>query len=526
MENERLDHKQREGVAATTLTAGSSLADAPLGPYRLHPAWIVIGVARWLRALAVPLVLAVITRDSVYVQIVYAGAAGIGVLAGVGRVIEWRRLHYTVAGNELRVTSGLLERQERLVPLERIQSVEISESLLQRLFRVVGVKIETAAGGQRGSDVTLDALSRADARTLRERLLARTPTPTAAPSDPRSPTADHPPPTTDHSPPTPDLIRAISPAALLILGATSSRAGPALAVLIAVLEPINDLFGDRLAALFGVEAGGVRGLIIVLGLLGGGAWLLAIVSAVLTFGGFELRREGDRLLISHGLLDRRRRSVPLARIQAVRVNESILRQPFGLAAVQFDSAGYGRATPDSGVLFPLLPRAQVPALLAAASPAFAVEGDPPLHRPPSRARIRYLLNPVWGVLILSAVVLLIGVWVPWASWWWGLIPLACTPPAALLGLWRYRDTGWALDATDRVIVRGRSLGRTTVVAQRRRIQQREVSRTVFQRRARLATFRAGIAAGGLNRWIVLQHLDEAVAFALAERTGPHRRDRS
>jgi putative membrane protein len=305
---------------------------------------------------------------------------------------------------------------------------------------------------------------------------------------------------------------------VVIAGVTSARVGPALAIVFTGLELFESIFGQTITDLLGIERGvTLTGAVFLIALFAAGSWLLAIAGAALVYSGFELRRDGDRLLIHHGLLDRRRRTIPIARIQAIHISEGLLRQPFGLASVQFDSAGYGQATADSGILFPLLPRSQVADLLAAACPTFAIQPDRlQFNRPPERARRRYILGPVWIVLALGLIATALAVWASWAPWWWGASILLLIPPAALLGLWQYRDAGWAFDGDDRLIVRGRTLDRSTAVTLRRRLQHYSIHRSLFQRPAHLATFGAAIASGGRGRIISVAHLDEGVAFAIAD----------
>jgi putative membrane protein len=264
----------------------------------------------------------------------------------------------------------------------------------------------------------------------------------------------------------------------------------------------------------------VLGLLTVAGVVAVFAWLLAIASTALTFGGFELRRDGDRLLVSHGLLERRRRSIPGARIQAITVGEGLLRQPFGLAALRFESAGYGTDTPESGVLFPLLRRAEVPALLAAAVPAYAAPLDPAaLAPPPPRARRRYVLPPMVSPLLLAAAGAAVAAAVPWLRWWWGLAPLALAPIAALHGWLRFRDTGWRLVDGGLFVARTGGIERVTTIVARRRLQRRSVAQDPFQRRADLASFDVAVASGGAGGRVRLDHLDAGVAAGLLDALG-------
>jgi putative membrane protein len=92
-------------------------------------------------------------------------------------------------------------------------------------------------------------------------------------------------------------------------------------------------------------------------------------------------------------------------------------------------------------------------------------------------------------------------------------------PAALHGWLRYRDAGWACTG-DLLVVRSRLLARTTTKAPRRRLQSREVSRSPFQRRARLATFRAQVASGSGGAELRVTDLGSGDADGLTEELGP------
>ncbi len=486
-------------------------------PRRLHPAWIILTAIQSLRGLVLPLAVLVISggrqQDGAFLAI-----AGVLALGSIGlRAASWWMFRYEVSGGELRVRSGLIARRERSVPLERIQAVDTSESPLQRLFRVVRVKIETAAAGAAGSDVTLEALSHADASDLRRRLSAERLDP-----GPGSPVAGDAKPQSEA---TGELIRAMTPAELFVAGVTSGRIGPALALLFGAFQFADELLPDSIWEPLAMEARGfsLRGLLTLLVVVGLGAWLLALASTVLTFGGFELRREGDRLHIAYGLLDRRRSTIPLARIQAITMTEGLLRQPFGLATLRIESAAYGKATAESGVLFPLVRTREAVSLLQRACPAFAAASIDPggsrLHPLPRRAMRRYVLSATGRVAALAAVVCAAAALVPGIPWWIGVPGLLLVLPAALHGLLGYRDAGWAIDSEERIVVRERTIGRRTIVTVRRRLQHRQVACGPFQRRARLATLRAAVASSGGGGHLALVHLDEGDAFDLLSRLG-------
>jgi len=314
---------------------------------------------------------------------------------------------------------------------------------------------------------------------------------------------------------------------LLVAGATSSRVGPALAILAGIFQFADDLLPNAWWERLEESAPDPTvGVFVALALAATViAWILATVSTILTFGNFELRREGDRLLISHGLLERRRSTIPIARIQAVTISEGWLRQPFGLAAVRVESAGYGKTNAESGVLAPIIRCADLPALLARACPDYALERvPPPFQSLPRRAKRRYALANIWTLLAIAVLLTVLASVLPWSSWWWGAVAFVLLPPAAGYGLIQYRATGWAMLGSERFVMRMRGVDRLTVITLRRRLQERSVSQHPLQRRAGLASFQTAVASGGSGGRYALVHLDAAVAFDLLERLGPLRFD--
>jgi putative membrane protein len=490
---------------------GPDRGDVP--PRRQHPAWIAISAVRQLRGFAVPILVLVASRGRdgdtrMLVPLIVLALASV-----VWQAVAWRFLSYAVEGGRLKVQSGVFARRERFVPVERIQAVDLGETPLQRLFGVVGVRIETAAGGSGQADVVLPAVSRADAEALRRRLL-RDPgrvtagaTAEVAPGGTRLGTES----TAEGG----ELLRRLSPRDVLVAGATAGRIGPALAAVSFGFQFLDDLLPESAWRALTLQAPGygVRGLVLAVAVGAVVAWGLSIAGAVLTWSNFELRRDGDRLLIAHGLLDRRRRSVPLTRLQAVAVGESPLRRLFGLAEVRFESAGFAGASGEAGVLVPLLPLAEARAFVTAATPGFSPPSVPALSAPPPRARGRYLGDALRPMVGLLAVALVAAALLPAVRWWWGAAVLVLFPLAVWDGLLAFREAGWTID-DGRFILREGGLSRRTIVAPVRRLQWRTVVQTPFARRAQLATTEAAVASGGEGGSLRLRHLDEGVAFGL------------
>lgn len=477
-------------------------------PRHLHPAAMIIAaiktIRRSLSAFVIPGVALLVSQgfDAGTIALVVFAALVVAVFAALWGFFSWRATTYEVAGGAFQLRQGVVQKNERTIPLDHVQSVDTVQGIIQRLFDVVEVRIETAGGGTSEPDASLAALARADAEALRREIEGSRKEPAEAEEDAGL-----------------AIIRQLGTRDLLLAGATSGQIGVALSLLAVASQVLDDILsedlGRRILETFAPRSVTTALLyILILGLV---AWLLAIAGTVLAYTGFMLSRDGEFLYIRRGLLERREATIPLARIQAVRVVEGPLRQPFGLASLRVESAGYGEDAGVSTTLFPLLPRSEIQGLLLVAAPEFAV--DPPLNELPRRALRRYVLRSTVPVLLGAAGLFTV---LAFDFVFWGLAALLLLVPAALYGWLRYREAGWALE-DDRLVVRSRLLTRATAIAPRRRLQSRATVQSPLQRRASLATFQAKVASGGGGAELQIVDLGSEAAESLVESLGPGQR---
>ena len=474
-------------------------------PRRLHPVAMLIGaiktIRRWIGAVAIPGVAAIAGGGLRMQALVFLGIFVVVAGSALWGFLSWRATTYGVSRGAFVLRGGVLRKNERTIPLEHVQSVDTVQGIIQRVFGVVEVRVETASGGGNQPEASLPALGHAAAEALRREIEGSRQEPVEEAG--------------------PVVVRRLGTRDLLVAGATSGQIGVALS-LIAVASQLFDEFlpedlAERLIATLAPRSlADALVLIPALGLL---AWILAIAGTILAYAGFTLSRDGDFLHIRRGFLERREATIPLSRIQAVRISEGVLRQPFGLAMLRVESAGYGEDAGVSTTLFPLLPRKEAQGLLLDAAPEFAVE--PSLNPLPVRALRRYVFRAALPALLLAAIV---GTNIALAldSVAWASLGLLLLLPAIPYGWLRYRAAGWTL-AGDRLVIRSRLLARTTAIASRHRLQSRSIVRSPFQRRARLATFRARVASGGGGAAFQVVDLESVSADSLAERLGPGRR---
>jgi putative membrane protein len=469
---------------------------------RLDLRMLVVGPLTNLSQLLPVLLLVLITgRSGDLNQLWYAlGGAGIVVLAGI---VRWQTTRYRITAERVELHTGLLRRQRRSVPRDRIRTVDLTASPVHRLFRLSVVRVGSATGGalgDRAGRLDLDAVSTAEAERLRHELLDRAPAtlePTAAP-------------------PVTELARLrwswlrFAPLTVSSLAGVGAIAGALFNLLSELgVDPrdigVVDDTGRRLTT---------APLWVGIGVAGTALLAVAVVGALGLFVerwyGYRLTRESDdSLRVRHGLLTSRSLSVSDERLRGAAVVEPLLLRAGRGAQVRALSTGLrggGR-----GALGPPVPRAEAHRLAGAAlrsEPDQATRAT--LRRHPRSALRRRLIRAVVpaGVVAVAAGAIDVRA---------GLAALVLLPAAVLVAVDRYRGLGHAL--TERhLVTRLAGLRRRTVALQRDGVLGWTFRQTPFQRRAGLVTAEA-VTAAGCGGYPVLD-ADAADAVALADATTP------
>ncbi|HEU4884794.1 MAG TPA: PH domain-containing protein [Longimicrobium sp.] len=424
-------------------------------------------------------------------------AAVLAVPALIGAAAKYALYRWRVDGDELLLRSGVLNRQNRVIPLARVQNVEVRQSLAQRVFGVAELRVETAGTGLQ-AEAVLSVLGVAEAQAMRADLLARrrAQTPVVVDADAAV--------DIDHAA-APPLAR-LSTWDLLLAGATANEAGVIAAAAAGLLQFADELPGaafesalestlERMQGAVAVVA--VAGIILLLVV----GWMISIAGAVVRFYGFTLSVDGGEMRKRYGLLTVHEASVPLQRVQAIRVEETFLRRWLGLASLMIETAGGSPGQRGGAEAFvPIARTKDVGRLVRGIFGDAQVDGadyqrvHPKAER---RMRRRYLL-----ALLLF--------WAPfWAMRWWNIQPGGALAPyvAVLLPLpwlmarWQYQNRGWALPP-GYVLARSGVMNRVTWIVPDRKLQTLHVLDNPFQRRLGLSTLVVDTAAGGKQAVVI------------------------
>ena len=80
--------------------------------------------------------------------------------------LQYLKFTFHIEDREIIIHHGVLFREKRIIPLERIQSVHLHQNLIQQILGLVGLKIDTAGSGQQ--ELEISALKEKTARAFQE----------------------------------------------------------------------------------------------------------------------------------------------------------------------------------------------------------------------------------------------------------------------------------------------------------------------------------------------------------------------
>jgi putative membrane protein len=453
---------------------------------RLHPIYLIIETAKTLRS-AIPFLVVTILGGAPWWVNAFLFA-----LVMVVAIAQWHVKKYSVISGVLRLRSGLINRSIRVVPITRITALAASRSLTQRLVGVWGLTVQSP-GDRNGSAIILNCLSGSRLDQLRGALESghRTSAPADHNPEPGGSTIERYLAWRHTSVPSakqrgPDLIAVLSTTEMLIAAVTNYWIPLFFAASLVVWFRFSEYVPSN-AQDFMHETVEPHGVVAVLIALVVFAIVAGVVLSALRLSSFTLIRDGDVLRNSRGLLGKQSGTVPVKRIQAVRIVEGLSRSLIGYCTLQVEVAGIGRANTNQRMLFPLVRTDRAEALIRRAVPELQWPKEPLLAIPDRVHRTYFTVPLEYGAGFTVLMLFLPG--------WWRLLALLPLPLACALAIARGREARWRVDEQTVVLRWRRLFSRNTVVAHRSGVQITEWSSSPWKAKKNVAGFKMKFSSG-------------------------------
>ncbi|UAC48484.1 PH domain-containing protein [Bacillus aquiflavi] len=451
---------------------------------RLHPITILIHILKQLKEFIIPIIIFIFlgSRDGDKSGFFFLIGISIAIaFVLVSAILSWVRFTYRIEEGELRIEHGIFVKKKRYIPFERIQSIDLSEGILQRPFGLVKLSVETAGSGGANldeSEANLTAITKKEANTIQAIIAAEKNKMNIDETSHVNEQKEH-----------EEILYEISSKELLLLASTSGGVGVVISAFFAFIFQFEEYIPyERIFKDF--EQIAANGFIFISILVFIGfliAWVVALIGTMIKYASYTVKKVNDDLIISRGLVEKRQLTIPIKRIQAIRIAESPIRQPFGLCSVFVESAG-GSVMDKEGasvMLLPLIKKDKISTYLAAGLNVYNF--NPTFKSVPKRALKRYIFRGLLYVLPLVAAALFF-------FRQWGLFSLILPLISIYWSYLRYKDAGWSLH-NQQLNLRSRFMIKNTFFMIKNRVQSLDIQHSFFQRRKKLATVVAMVKSG-------------------------------
>jgi putative membrane protein len=290
-------------------------------------------------------------------------------LAAVAGFFSWYFTRFVIDDEELRIETGAVFKKSTKIPFERLQAVDIVQPLVARIFGLAELRLDAG-----NSTTKLRYLTRSKASRFRDYLLARAHGHQASIRDLDQQdvasvftdlgAADHP------------LVQ-VSAQRLIVsfLLSTEWLIPTAISIIILVGTVAFEVLPFALGALIPLLIG----------------MMSLIWRRVIGMFNFTLAESPRGLRITRGLTNLTSQSVPINRVQGVKIGQPLLWKPLGWYRVDIDVLGHAQDDGEnseataSSVLLPVASLEEVELSLGRVLPGFDLDGIE-LHPSPRRAR--------------------------------------------------------------------------------------------------------------------------------------------
>jgi putative membrane protein len=363
-------------------------------PTRQSYLGVIVYMIRNFRALTTLLIslVAVAAAAPIFWTIVGIAIIPLLIIFAIFAYWQYRNFTFHIEEDKLIIHKGVLVKDRKSVPIERIQSIQVTKNVIQRLLGLVALKVDTA--GSRGNELEIPALEKDRADALRDLLYEKKEALLESEIIEETELADEPN-TEKPKPKKPDeekgrVLVKLGLFDLLKVGLTENHLKSgflAIAFVFGYASQYQELLEEYLEGYVDTYASQVAdaGLAFALSLLVVYAIfsvILSLLRAILKFWELKAVLKSEAVEISSGLLQRNESRIPKKKIQYIQWETNPLRRIAGYESATIKpSNSVGEVANKQTIEIPAL-KIKESAYLAtgvfpgAAQPENFIEGDP------------------------------------------------------------------------------------------------------------------------------------------------------
>ncbi|MYL70401.1 PH domain-containing protein [Halobacillus litoralis] len=212
--------------------------------------------------------------------------------------------------------------------------------------------------------------------------------------------------------------------------------------------------------------------------------VFGIGSTILKYGKYEIASDKDTIYITKGMVEEKYVSISKGKVQAVLVEQSLMKRILGLAMVKFVTAGGSGEESEVTALYPYLPVSRASSLIEELLADYRISSR--MNRLPKQAAWIRMLKPSWLWLVSTVLIFFVKPEPLGISQAWWIFSIVLFILIMISRVLSYYHSSYAIHDQ---YIQFRSGGFTTslYLSKRSRIIEMEASQTFIQKKVGLAS---------------------------------------
>jgi putative membrane protein len=447
-------------------------------PQKQSTVGMVVFAAKTFREMVAVVIISIgsLTRKKQPALIWFLVFGSILLYISIKAFLEYFFFTFYVSENQLIIKKGIFSKKTLVIPFERIQTVQLHQSLLHRIIHHYRVAIDTA--GSEKTEVSIHALSYAKAISLKEVLTQETISPATVPG------AD------------PNVIR-LSPKDLFKMAVSANHLetfGLIIAFVLARFQDVKDLLGIN--AYDWVESQGktvafsaeLAGIIIFFTLAF--SILISVLRIILRFSDLSIVLGEKGFQLKHGLLSSQQQFIGAKKIQFIQWNANWIRRKIGMYVFHVKTAGEEELKKKQRIHMPVTSEQNLLRLAAYYQPAAPSSVSPAAHIQPQYVFRKVLFSGLPFALVATGIAFF---WWEWQALW---LLLWTGYSFIIHGIYRRNYQVWVNE--EAVEISRGVWGRQRVIVNWQKLQLVTIRQGIYQRRRSLADLVMHTASGDIT----------------------------
>ncbi|MHC6179665.1 PH domain-containing protein [Clostridium sp. JNZ X4-2] len=399
----------------------------------------------------------------------------------------WRKNFFTIGKNSIYHQEGVFNIKKVEIPFERINTIDISQRLIERIFKAATIKIDTGDTSNKGSELKF-TLKKARAEELRDILLKR---------EVGSSTEEN------------RKSYTVKPRELIVYSLVSNSVLKGIGILFVVQQFFDQylkdlihidtsMYIDKLQkediyyAIYTVA-------LIVLSLIFISI-LLAIVYVFLRYYDFKMWADRNKIYVKYGAISRKNYSFDRAKIKGIHVKQTVFMQLFGFFTMEIESIGYGDEQGEKAILYPMCNSFLKDEIIKDLLGEFKYSGD--ITKPSRTAGFRFLYKKVifWAVTALACFFIKPE---------FVLVTLVLLLFLLIMGYLEFKNTAFGIDGS-LIYMCYKSFNKTQSILKMEAVQSITLSHTYFQHKKGFCDYSIILYSSNLGKVLEVKNLNDGI----------------